>query len=152
MSNTIELTIFGEPMGKLRPRYSMYNGIVRTYTPQKTINYESLIAHEYNSKYGKLAFEKDIPVKATITAYFALSQSDYCKSGLSKSGKGKMLMGYCTKNRDIDNIAKIVLDALNSICFVDDKQVVLIIASKKWTEKEPRVEVKLENVEYETSL
>ena len=49
----VDLTILGEPMGKQRPRYSNYGGFVRTYTPQKTINYESLIAHEYNEKYGK---------------------------------------------------------------------------------------------------
>ena len=50
----VDLTILGEPMGKQRPRYSNYGGFVRTYTPQKTINYESLIAHEYNEKYGKV--------------------------------------------------------------------------------------------------
>jgi Holliday junction resolvase RusA-like endonuclease len=146
MSKHVELTILGEPMGKQRPRYSNYGGYVRTYTPQKTINYESLVVHEYNEKYGKLIFDKEEPVSAEIIAYFPLSKVDYGKKGLSKSGREKMSMVYCTKHLDLDNIVKIVLDSLNSICFFDDKQVVSVIAHKVWTTDTPRVEIKLESI------
>ena len=145
----VELTILGEPMGKQRPRYSTYNGYVRTYTPQKTINYESLIVHEYNNKYGKLMFERDIPIKATIIAYFGLKSGDYGKKGLNKSGREKLEIGYSTKHLDIDNIIKIVLDALNSICFVDDKQVCIVVGEKRYTTETPRVEIKIERLNYE---
>ena len=141
MSNTVKLTILGEPMGKQRPRYSMYKGIVRTYTPQKTINYESLIAHEYNEKYGKLMFERDKPLKIVVDAYFGLSKSDYGKKGLNKSGREKLEMRYCTKHLDIDNVVKVVMDALNSICYVDDKQIVCVEAYKVWTTETPKVEI-----------
>ena len=147
MSKEVYLTILGEPMGKQRPRYSMYNGNVRTYTPQKTINYESLIAHEYNEKYGQLVFDREEPVRVRICAYFGLSKADYGKKGLNKSGREKVEMGYCTKHLDLDNIIKIVLDALNSICYVDDKQVVIIESEKHWTTETPRVEIILSNVE-----
>lgn len=143
----VKLTILGEPMGKQRPRYSTYKGYVRTYTPQKTINYESLIVHEYNEKYGQLMFDREEPVKVRICAYFGLTNGDYGKKGLNKSGRAKMEMGYCTKHLDLDNIIKIVLDALNSICYVDDKQVVIVESEKHWTEDTPRVEVILSNVE-----
>lgn len=141
MSNVVKLTILGEPMGKQRPRYSMYNGIVRTYTPQKTINYESLIAHEYNEKYGKLMFERDRPLKIVVDAYFGLSKSDYGKKGLNKSGREKLEMRYCTKHLDVDNVVKVVMDALNSICYVDDKQIVCVEAYKVWTTETPKVEI-----------
>ena len=152
MSKIVELTILGEPMGKQRPRYSMYNGIVRTYTPQKTINYESLIAHEYNQKYGKLMFERDRPIAAYIRAFFPLSKSDYGKKGLNKSGREKIAMRFCTKHVDLDNIVKCILDALNSICYVDDKQVVFITCEKQWTEGEAKVEIELEEIEYNLGL
>lgn len=142
----VRLEILGEPMGKQRPRYSMYGGIVRTYTPQKTINYESLIVHEYNEKYGKLMFDREEPIKATIIAFFGLSKQDYGKKGLSKSGREKMEMGYCTKHVDLDNVCKLVLDALNSICYVDDKQVVVIESEKHWTTETPRVEITLSKI------
>ena len=151
MSKIVELTILGEPIGKQRPRYSMYNGIVRTYTPQKTINYESLIVHEYNEKYGTLSFDRDIPVSISINAYFGLSSVDFGKKGLTISGRAKMEMGYCTKHIDLDNIVKVVMDALNSICYVDDKQVVEIIAQKHWTMETPRVEIIMESLINETN-
>lgn len=137
----VELTILGDPMGKQRPRYSMNNGVVRTYTPQKTINYESLIVHEYNQKYGKVMFDKEEYLKVFIVAYFSLPKSCYGKKGLNKSGKEKMSKIYCTKHVDIDNIAKVVLDALNGICYYDDKQVAVLSVMKLWTTETPKVEV-----------
>lgn len=142
----VELTILGDPIGKQRPRYSMYGGIVRTYTPQKTINYESLIVHEYNNKYGSLMFDKDKPVKATIFAYFQMPKSFFGKKGLNKNGREKTKYGYCCSNVDIDNVVKSVLDALNSICYYDDKQVVIVNAIKRWTTDTPKVEIILESV------
>ena len=133
-------------MGKQRPRYSTYGGFVRTYTPQKTINYKSLIVHEYNSKYGKLMFDREEPVKIRLCAYFGLSKGDFGKKGLNKSGREKMEIGYCTKHLDLDNIIKIVMDALNSICYVDDKQVVIIESEKHWTLDTPKVEIIVSNI------
>lgn len=146
MSKVVELEILGEPMGKQRPRYSNYKGAIRTYTPQKTINYESLIINQYNERYGKLMFDKDDCLYAIINAYFSLSKGDYGKKGLNKSGRDKMECGYCTKNVDADNIAKIVLDALNSICFFDDKQVVCLMVHKYWTDETPKVVIHIEKV------
>ena len=143
---SVFLSVLGEPLGKQRPRYTNYGGFVRTYTPQKTINYESLIAHEYNEKYGKLMFEKDEPIKVLVNAYYGLSKTDFGKKGLNKSGREKMSKVYCTQKSDIDNITKIVLDALNSICFYDDKQVVEITANKSWTLETPRVEITITNL------
>jgi len=49
--------------------------------------------------------------------------------------KGKT-SGYCPKYADIDNLAKLVLDALNGIIWEDDKQIVKLLAEKKYAEKE----------------
>ena len=142
----VELTILGEPVGKQRPRYSNYGGYVRTYTPQKTINYESLITHEYNEKYGKLMFDRDEPISATIVAYFGLTKGDYGKKGLNKSGREKISGVYATTKVDIDNVLKVVFDALNSICYPDDKQIVIVSSSKCYTEDTPRVEIRLDSM------
>ena len=57
-----------------------------------------------------------------------------------------MSTGYCTKHLDLDNIIKIVLDSLNSICFYDDKQVVEITSCKMWTMETPKVIIVLESL------
>lgn len=51
-----------------------------------------------------------------------------------------------TKKPDADNIAKVVLDALNNICYKDDTQVVELIVNKYYS-LEPRVEVIIKDVE-----
>ncbi len=47
-----------------------------------------------------------------------------------------------TKKPDIDNIAKVVLDALNKIAFKDDNLVSRINVEKIYSEK-PRIDVKI---------
>lgn len=145
----VELTILGDPLGKQRPRVSMANGVVRTYTPQKTTNYESLIAHEYMSKYEGRTFDINEPIKAVVQMYFGLNKGDYGKKGLNKSGKAKIDSGFATTKVDIDNCLKSVFDALNSICYPDDKQIALVLAYKKYTLGTPRVEIVLESLKDE---
>lgn len=146
MSKLVQLTILGEPQRKERPRYSTYNGYVRTYTPEKTRNYEAIIRHEYTAQYGKLMFDRDEPITVVINAFFGLAKADYSTKGLSKSGREKMETGYCTKHKDLDNIIKIILDALNGCCYLDDKQVVVVNACKFWTMYTPRVEIIIESL------
>lgn len=142
----VELTILGTPVGKQRPKVSMANGVVRTYTPSKTMNYETLVAHEYMSKYKWQMFSIDEPIYAIVKAYFGLNKGDFGKKGLNKSGREKMEHGFATTHIDIDNILKSVFDALNKVCYPDDKQIVSVIATKEWTTDTPRVEIYLESL------
>lgn len=48
-----------------------------------------------------------------------------------------------TKKPDVDNIVKIVLDALNGLAWHDDAQVTFLAVSKEYTGKEPFVAVTL---------
>lgn len=145
----VELVIYGDPLGKQRPRVSMYNGVVRTYTPAKTTNYESLIRHEYTCKYDSRAFDNETPIKATINIYFGLNKGDFGKKGLNKSGREKVNQKWATIKSDIDNVVKLVFDALNSVAYPDDKQIVELVATKQYTLDTPRVEIKLESLRNE---
>lgn len=142
----VELVVYGDPLGKQRPRVSMVNGIVRTYTPSKTTNYESLIRHEYTSKYRHRHFGVDEPIKASIDIYFGLNKSDYGKKGLNKSGREKLDKGWATIKSDIDNVLKLVFDALNSVAYPDDKQITEVHACKIYTTDTPRIVIKLESL------
>ena len=39
-----------------------------------------------------------------------------------------------TPSQDVDNCAKAILDALNGICYLDDKQCCELYASKRWAD------------------
>ena len=46
----VSFTVPGEPIGKGRPRATTRAGHAALYTPKKTANYESLIAHAAHQK------------------------------------------------------------------------------------------------------
>lgn len=153
MSKEVFLTILGEPMGKQRPKFSTYNGFVKTYTPEKTQNYENLVKYAYQQSYGEMVFQPHEHIKAHIVAYFGIPKGHYKlykKTNtieLDKQGK-EMLSGEKRplKKPDLDNIAKVCLDSLNGIAYPDDSQIVEL-SVEKWYAKEPKVEIILVNVE-----
>jgi Holliday junction resolvase RusA-like endonuclease len=46
---------------------------------------------------------------------------------------------WYTRNNDLDNMLKFVMDALNGIVYVDDSQIVEIISGKYYTHDESRI-------------
>ena len=128
---TMKVTIEGEPKGKGRPRF--YNG--HAVTPQTTRDYEEEAALAYKAKVKK-TYHGAVGVR--IRAYFKIPK------GVSKAVRQMMEDGVRrpTKKPDIDNIDKIILDALNGIAFDDDKQVVEETLSKFYS-VHPRVEVEV---------
>lgn len=141
----VELVIKGEPMGKQRPYATTKNGYTRTFTPEKTLNYEALIRHEYQNKYNEMVFKQGEQLHAHIVAYFPIPKSQYAyhkktnTTDLTKTGMD-MKCGKVrpTKKPDCDNIAKICLDSLNGIAYPDDSQLVNLLVVKFYSE-EPRV-------------
>lgn len=134
----IKFTVPGKPVGKQRPRFSRTFTGVRTYTPRKTAEYESLVRISYR-QVSKQKLEGAI--SATIYGYFEPPRS------ISKKQREQMLKGDISyiKKIDSDNLAKSILDALNGVAYDDDAQVCLLIVQKLYAET-ARVEVVLEEI------
>lgn len=143
----VKLTIWGDPMGKQRPKATAIGTHARVYTPKETIQYESKVVGAYKDQVGNfIAFpEPDTEVWATIIAYFQLQKSHYGKKGVNQHGLDK-LNGKVnpTKKPDLDNIAKLCLDGLNGLAYYDDSQITNLFISKRYSET-PRVEITLES-------
>lgn len=131
-----EFEIPGPVTGKGRPRINTYT--CRAYTPNKTKEYEELA-----KQYFVLKYPRYIPiegrVKVSIIAYFKIPK------GTNKKNEELMLSGNIspTKKPDIDNIEKIILDAMNSLAFKDDNQITKLEIEKVYSEEE-KVYVKIE--------
>lgn len=137
----IAFTIWGEPQGKERPRFTRDG---RAYTPKKTRTYEADVVSAFHRDCPDFTpWEKGVPLKVRIKAVYALPQS------ASNAAKGRMLTGQTrpTKKPDCDNIEKIICDSLNAICYHDDAQIVDIKLTKEYGE-EPRVEVSIKEICY----
>ena len=125
----VNIEIYGEPVGKGRPRFNGCGKYVRTYTPDKTVRYEKLVKSAYKEQAENYSFG-DAPLRVNITAFFAPPKS------ATKAKRAKMLNGelYPTKKPDADNIAKIICDALNGIAYNDDSQIVRLTVNKIYSE------------------
>lgn len=93
MPNKVHLIIPGEPVSKERPR----SGRGKTYTPPKTVEAEKRVQQAFrDSEAQKL----DGNLVAFVTFYVG----------------GSML-------KDLDNMEKLVFDALNTLAYDDDRQI-----------------------------
>jgi Holliday junction resolvase RusA-like endonuclease len=127
MTFTVTFSVDGIPHGKGRPRFKRMGNFVQTYTDAKTKTYEALVKEA-----AKKAMGSNEPLETPISFYchirlpvpksFSKKLSEACLSGFIRP----------TKRSDIDNYCKSVMDALNGVVYVDDSQVVHMVASKAY--------------------
>lgn len=131
-----EFEVPGKITGKGRPRVNTQTAIA--YTPTKTKEYEDLVKQYFILKYRRIN-PLEGRIRVEIKAYFSIPKN------ASKKQKEEMLKDNISpiKKPDIDNIAKIILDALNKLAFKDDNQIIKLDIEKIYSEEE-KVYVKIE--------
>ncbi len=114
-------TVPGKPVGKARPRLGRGG---RVYTPAATTKAERAVANAWRAQVGIIHTG---PVHVTLAIAFAVPKS------IAKAERARRLeAGWHTHKPDIDNVVKLVLDALNGVAYDDDTQVVSISTTKRW--------------------
>ena len=116
---TLDLIIPGPPVPKARARVTRRG----TYTPARVRQYEqgvALIAQAACSRHA-CQWPTSEPVQVTVRAFLPDA-----------------------RRRDLDNVVKAITDALNGVAYVDDAQIVAVIASKGIDRDEPRAEIRVE--------
>jgi Holliday junction resolvase RusA-like endonuclease len=109
------------------------------YTPAATMAYEAEIARLAEKAMGELQLLAT-PISLRVVAHHAIPPS-WPKRKQLLAMDGEIIPG----KPDLDNVAKAVLDALNGVVYVDDKQVIKLVAEKKYS-LDPRVEVYVHEV------
>lgn len=126
-------TVPGKPQGKARARtfHNSKSNKMSSVTPENTVLYENLIKTCFQQKYGQKRFSDDAYVVVNILAFFEPPKS------VSKKKRADMLERriWPAKKPDSDNIAKVVLDALNGIAYHDDTQVISLTVTKAYSEE-----------------
>lgn len=102
MSDGFQFLIPGDPVPKGRPR--VYRG--HAVTPQRTIDGEQRVLHAFREEYPQ-AEPLECAVELGVEFWTA------------KRGRP-----------DIDNLVKLVMDALNGVAYHDDAQIISLRASK----------------------
>ena len=141
----IEFFVPGAPIGKGRPRAARRGAGVVMFTPAKTAGYEALVAaaasNAMRAEAGPLFTG---PLEAVLEMRIPIPAS------WSKAHKAAALAGteLPTSKPDVDNVAKAVLDACNGVVFRDDSQIVMLVATKAFSD-EPGVRVVIRDVQNE---
>lgn len=136
----VRFTVPGEPKGKARPRvFTNKTGRSQAITPQDTLSYENLVRWVFTNTHNAKKLEGEI--EARIVAMYPIPKS-MTKKNRQLVDEGKL---HPTKKPDLDNVAKIILDSLNTIAYHDDSQVIRLVVEKHYSD-EPRVEVTLNEV------
>ncbi len=134
----IKFEVSGEPRGKGRPRFTARGGFGRAYTDKATRDYEELIRSQFLREHEEFP-PLDCPLMLILSAHMPIPKST------SRKNREGMLCDkiYPTKKPDIDNIIKIVMDALNGMAYIDDKQIVAVQADKSYSDN-PRLIIGVE--------
>lgn len=133
----VSFVVPGEAVGKGRPRVSTIGGHARMFTPQKTANYETLIAMAaQQAMAGRELIGGPVLVEMKILVSVAASWS---KKKTAEALAGEVMP---TKKPDADNVLKAICDGINGIVFKDDVQVVNVSLSKRFSET-PGVSVRV---------
>jgi crossover junction endodeoxyribonuclease RusA len=133
-----ESIIHFEPVSLKRHRHKLKGG---TYDPSKKDKDEFIktIQHFPEEKMSK-------PLKCTLNFYCKRPKNHY------KSGKNSHILKdnspkYNTNNKDLDNMVKFVLDALNDKLYNDDSLIFEINCSKNYTENDGYIYAKFIEVD-----
>jgi len=131
----VRFTVPGVPVAKGRPRASAVRGFVHLYSDKKTASYENLVKMVASqTMWQRKPLEG--PLFMDLVAYIPIPKSK------SKKIIESMLLGTTspTSRPDLDNYIKSVSDGCNKLVFNDDSQIVIIHASKRYSDT-PRLEV-----------
>ena len=135
MTFMVTYIVYGEPVGKGRPRFARRGNFVSTYTPEKTKTYEDEIRMMARAAMGS---SEPLDTPMTVAIYIRVG----IPASYSKQKRKDALSGVLKpmKKPDLDNIAKCHLDAVQGIIMLNDNQVVNLHVTKVYAET-PAVEV-----------
>lgn len=104
------------PRAKQRPKTTFKNGHARTFTPRETLAAEAALAQQWVGQ----------PIEGPIAVSILMTDAwvDVCITSSPEPESPKLRRG------DIDNYTKLILDALNGVAWIDDRQIAVINVRK----------------------
>jgi Holliday junction resolvase RusA-like endonuclease len=129
----ISLVVNGKPIPQQRPRISRAGYI---YNPSKDEQ------NTFSAKLIPFAHAEPLsgPLKVVLQFYFKRPLSHY-GTGRNAATLKHQAPHWNDTTCDVDNLAKFVLDAMNTIIYHDDRQITHLTVTKVYTEDAERVEI-----------
>jgi Holliday junction resolvase RusA-like endonuclease len=127
--------VAGTPIPKARARVVRTAKGVRSYTPDKTANYETRVAwHCQQAMNGRDPLI--VPVRLDLMIY-VLPPASWSQRRQTKALAGEIAP---TVKPDASNVCKAVEDAMNGVAYRDDSQIVELRVTKRYSDS-PGVQI-----------
>lgn len=139
----VAFVVPGAPVAKGRARSRVVRGkagqsFVQHYTPEETRNYENLVRMcAKDAMHDRYPLDGAVKLEVTVVIPIPASWSQRKQRDAIAGRVG------ATKKPDVDNYIKAIADGCNGVAWVDDSQVVELVARKRYGAM-PRVEVRAE--------
>lgn len=134
---SVKIKINGTPRPMYRVQAVRQNtNKLNVFTPSKRnkISFANAIQQAIQSVSPSNPFHPDMQLPVSIVAnfYFRRPNNHFNINGLLRSAPN-----YCTKTPDIDNLLKLIMDALHNIVYTNDCVVCEITGRKFWLHRDP---------------
>jgi Holliday junction resolvase RusA-like endonuclease len=121
------LRVDGAPVGKGRPRFTVRDGEPRTHTPPQTARAEAhlrMLWLEAGRPHvrGPVAMRVEVVVERPKSHWRANGQL----------GTHGLLVKHPVRVPDLDNVCKLIADALQHLAFAGDSAIVRLVAVRRW--------------------
>lgn len=136
----VKLVFNIEPQSQLRPRaaYTRSHHIV-VYDPKQTHLYKQRLRQLAQNQYTQPALSSAL--KVDVSFFRPVQKSISCIERAKRiAGEHRPVI-----KADIDNYIKALFDALNTVVWQDDKQIVDLVAHKYYSDR-PRIEIEVNAV------
>ena len=126
MSNTLRLVVYGPPVGAARPRVMrLPSGASHTFMPDKSVRWE-----EQARQAAVQALGGRPPLEGPV---LVVVKAHHSRPGRLRRRKDPRGAFHAARKPDVDNVAKLALDALvKAQVMRDDTQAVVLVASRWW--------------------
>lgn len=121
----IEFFVPGKPVAQSRPRFARRGNFVQTYDATPAKDYKSWVkscAIDYMTTFNITIISRDIPLVMILSVNV-------------ERPKSKKNAVHVVSKPDCDNFAKGVMDALESILYQADQQIVRLVVSKHYSDR-----------------
>ena len=135
----LEFFVPGKPRGEARPRVTIHG----TYIPRATREAKKAVADAFRAALAESDGKNRIPDSVTYCKVSIFAKYPIAKSWDNKK-KYEAAHGLIIPGKpDVDNVAKLVLDALNGVAYRDDQCVYELLVTKSF-DPAPGLHIRLE--------
>lgn len=139
----MKFIVYGDPVAQGRPRFSTAGGFARAYDPAKSRDYKDYIRLAAAEQMrGNPPFEGPLALSVRV---FRPTPKQFSNK---KAGIAEQMHIRPTTKPDLDNYVKCIKDALKSVCWHDDSQVVAYTEPfGKYYSVTPRIEIEITEID-----